>query len=77
VAPPAAGEAVRAFRGEGRRHVAVGSLFLVPGSLSDHAAEHAREAGAVAVSEPLGADPEVARLVLARYAVGAVDLVPV
>ena len=40
-------------------------------------AELALEAGAVAVSAPLGADPEVARTVLARYAVGAVELVPV
>jgi hypothetical protein len=40
-------------------------------------AELALEAGAVAVSEPLGAHPEVARTVLARYAVGAVELVPV
>jgi len=76
-APPATGEAVRQFRAEGRRHVAVGSLFLAPGTLPDRAAELALEAGAVAVSAPLGADPEVARTVLARYAVGAVELVPV
>jgi len=76
-APPATGEAVRQFRAEGRRHVAVGSMFLAPGTLPDRAAELAVEAGAVAVSEPLGADPEVARTVLARYAVGAVELVPV
>ncbi|MFC5730191.1 sirohydrochlorin chelatase [Nocardioides vastitatis] len=76
-APPATGEAVRAFRAEGRRHIAVASLFLAPGSLPDRAAELALEAGAVAVSEPLGAHPEVARTVLARYAVGAVQLVPV
>ena len=76
-APPATGEAVRAFRGEGRRHIAVASLFLAPGNLVDRAAELALEAGAVAVSEPLGAHPEVARTVLARYAVGAVELVPV
>lgn len=76
-APPATGEAVRQFRAEGRRHVAVGSLFLAPGTLPDRAAELALEAGAVAVSDPLGADPEVARTVLARYAVGAVELVPV
>jgi len=75
--PPATGEAVRQFRLEGRRHIAVGSLFLAPGTLPDRAAELALEAGAVAVSEPLGADPEVARTVLARYAVGAVELVPV
>lgn len=76
-APPALGEAVRQFRREGRRHVAVGSLFLAPGLLLDRATELATEAGAVAVSEPLGADPEVARTILARYAVGAVELVPV
>jgi sirohydrochlorin ferrochelatase len=75
--PPATGEAVRAFRAQGRRHIAVGSLFLAPGFLYDRAAELALEAGAVAVSQPFGADPEVARAILARYAVGAVELVPV
>ncbi|MDF1605554.1 sirohydrochlorin chelatase [Nocardioides sp. YIM 152315] len=75
--PPATGEAVRAFRSEGRRHIAVASLFLAPGFLPDRAAELALEAGAVAVSEPLGAHPELARTILARYAVGAVELVPV
>lgn len=75
--PPATGEAVRQFRAEGRRHIAVGSLFLAPGFLPDRAAELALEAGAVAVSDPLGAHPEVARTILARYAVGAVELVPV
>ena len=76
-APPATGEAVRQFRAEGRRHIAVGSMFLAPGKLPDRAAELATEAGAVAVSAPLGSDPEIARTVLARYAVGAVELVPV
>lgn len=76
-APPATGEAVRIFRAEGRRNIAVGSLFLAPGRLPDRAAELAVEAGAVAVSAPLGADPELARTILARYAVGAVELVPV
>ena len=75
--PPATGEAVRAFRGQGRRHIAVASLFLAPGFLPDRAAELALEAGALAVSEPLGAHPELARTILARYAVGAVELVPV
>ncbi|GGR62281.1 sirohydrochlorin ferrochelatase [Nocardioides luteus] len=76
-APPATGEAVRAFRAEGRRHIAVGMLFLAPGQLPDRAKELALEAGAVAVSDPMGAHPEVARTILARYAVGAVELVPV
>jgi sirohydrochlorin ferrochelatase len=75
--PPATGEAVRAFRADGRRHIAVASVFLAPGFLPDRAAELAVEAGAVAVSEPLGAHPELARTILARYAVGAVELVPV
>lgn len=74
--PPSTGEAVRAFRAEGRRHIAVGSFFLGPGPLTDRAAELALEAGAVVVSDPLGANEEVARAVLERYAVGAVDLVP-
>ena len=68
---------VAAFRAEGRRHIAVASLFLAPGFLPDRAKELALEAGAVAVSEPLGAHPELARTILARYAVGAVELVPV
>ena len=76
-APPAAGEAVRAHRADGRRHIAVGSLFLAPGFFPDRVAELALEAGAVAVAEPLGVDVEVARVILARYAVGAVDLVPI
>ena len=74
--PPSTGEAVRQFRADGRRHIAVGSFFLAPGFLPDRAAELALEAGAVAVSEPLGVDVEIARTVLSRYAVGAVELVP-
>ena len=56
-APPATGEAVRAFRAEGKRHIAVASFFLAPGLLPDRAAELALEAGAVAVSDPLGRAP--------------------
>lgn len=74
--PPAASEAVRAHRADGRRHIAVGTLFLAPGVLPDRVRELAYEAGAVAVAEPLGAADEVAEVILARYAVGAVDLVP-
>jgi sirohydrochlorin ferrochelatase len=75
-APPASGEAVRRFRSEGRRHVAVGSYFIAPGFLPDRAEELAVEAGAIAVADPLGADPEIAWLVLTRYSVAAVELVP-
>ena len=38
-APPATGEAVRAFRAEGKRHIAVASFFLAPGRLPDRAGE--------------------------------------
>lgn len=75
-APPAAGEAVRQLREEGRRHIAVGMLFLAPGRLEDRVRELALEAGAVAVAEPLGVHDEIAALILARYSVGAVHLVP-
>ncbi|HWV26588.1 MAG TPA: CbiX/SirB N-terminal domain-containing protein [Aeromicrobium sp.] len=75
--PPAAGEAVRQHRADGRRHIAVGLMFLAPGQLPDRVTELALEAGAVAVAEPLGVDVEIAQIVLARYAVGAVDLVPI
>lgn len=74
-APPAAGEAVRAHRADGRRHIAVGQLMLAPGFLPDRVKELAYEAGAVAVAEPLGAHEEIAHVILARYAVGAVSLV--
>lgn len=74
-APPAAGEAVRALRADGRRHIAVGLLFLAPGRLTDRVVELAHEAGAVAVAEPLGAASEIAEVILARYSVGALELV--
>ncbi len=76
-APPSTGEAVRDWRRKGRRHVAVGSLFIGPGRSPDRAAELALEAGAVAVSAPLGAHSELSRLILARYSVGALQLVEI
>ena len=71
VTGPSTGEAVRTLRREGRRHVAIGSLFLAPGSMSDRAAELALEAGAAAVSAPLGFDEVMAEQVLHRYQVAA------
>lgn len=74
--PPSTGEAVRDWRRKGKRHVAVGSLFILSGTHSSRAAELALEAGVRAVSAPLGAHVEVSRLLVARYVVGALDLVP-
>jgi len=76
-APPSTGEAVRDWRRQGKRNIAVGSLFVAPGKLPDRAEELAFEAGAVAVSAPLGAHDELARVILARYSVGALDLVQI
>lgn len=76
-APPSTGEAVRDWHRQGKRHVAVGSLFLTSGPHADRAAELALEAGACAVSPPLGAHDAVSRLIVGRYAVGALELVPI
>jgi sirohydrochlorin ferrochelatase len=72
---PIASDAVRTLRGQGRRHIAVGSWFLAPGHVYLRQAELALEAGAIAVSEPMGAEPEIAQTALARYVVAAMDLV--
>lgn len=72
---PTTAEAVRTLRAQGRRHIAVGSWFLSPGLLFTRQAELAHEAGAVAVSEPMGAQPEIAEVALVRYVVSALDLV--
>ncbi|HYP45670.1 MAG TPA: CbiX/SirB N-terminal domain-containing protein [Propionibacteriaceae bacterium] len=72
---PTTGEAVRTLRSQGRRHLAVGSWFLAPGELYLRQAELALDAGALAVSAPLGAEPEIAETALARYLVAAMDLV--
>jgi sirohydrochlorin ferrochelatase len=75
--PPSTGEAVREWRRQGKRHVAVGSLFITAGPHAARAAELAVEAGACAVSAPLGAHEALSRLIVARYSVGALELVPV
>jgi sirohydrochlorin ferrochelatase len=72
---PSTGEAIRTLRAQGRRHIAVGSWFLAPGATFSRQAELALESGAVAVSAPLGAGPEIAEAILARYVVAALELV--
>jgi sirohydrochlorin ferrochelatase len=74
---PSTAEAVRTLRAQGRRHIAVGSWFLAPGLVYTRQAELALEAGAVAVSAPMGGEPEVAEVALTRYVVAAMDLVDV
>lgn len=72
---PSTAEAIRTLRGQGRRHIAVGSWFLAPGLRYSRQLELARDAGAVAVSAPLGAQAEVAQAALTRYVVAAMELV--
>ena len=55
----------------------MGSWFLAPGLLYTRQAELALDAGAVAVSAPMGGEPEVAEVALTRYVVAAMDLVNV
>jgi sirohydrochlorin ferrochelatase len=72
---PTTAEAVRSLRSQGRRHIAVGSWFLAPGPLYSRQSALALEMGAVAVSAPMGPEPEVVETALARYLVAAMELV--
>ena len=74
---PSTAEAIRTLRAQGRRHIAVGSWFLAPGVLYSQQAQLALESGAVAVSAPMGGEPEVTEVALTRYVVAAMDLVDV
>jgi sirohydrochlorin ferrochelatase len=65
-APPDPGAAVAALRADGARRVGVAAYFLAPGYLYDVAIRSAREAGAVAIADPLGDAPELVRLVGSR-----------
>jgi sirohydrochlorin ferrochelatase len=62
-AAPTVAEAVRALAGRGRTEVAVASYFMAPGRFHTETAEAAPWIAAA----PLGAHPDVARLVLHRY----------
>ena len=67
-AGPSPAEAVAALRAEtGGRPVVVATYLLAPGYFADKIRAAAAEAGASAVSGVLGAAPEVADVVLARY----------
>lgn len=71
---PSPASAIAALRAQGRRHIAVGSLFIGETSAFSSQAEQSRAAGAVAVSAPLGADDRVLELVMARYSYAAMDM---
>lgn len=68
---PSAAEAVDRWFRLGCRRVAVGSLFIAPGTLLDRVQHQAVQAGAVAVSQPLGAHAELSRVLVDRYIASA------
>ncbi|HKT00386.1 MAG TPA: CbiX/SirB N-terminal domain-containing protein, partial [Rugosimonospora sp.] len=63
---PSVAEAVAELRAGGAARVAAAAYFLAPGLLYDRVAEHARQAGAIAVAPPLDDAPEIVELVLLR-----------
>lgn len=62
-ASPTVAEAVAGLRADGHARVVVASYLLAPGYFNDQL----HKAGADAVSEPLGAHPEVVALIVDRY----------
>lgn len=67
-ASPSPAEAIRALHARFPRHrVVVATYLLAPGYFADKIEAQALEAGAVAVSAPLGAIPEVANVIIDRY----------
>ncbi|MCL2652658.1 MAG: hypothetical protein FWD63_02565 [Propionibacteriaceae bacterium] len=66
--------AVNALRVQGRRSIAVGFFHLDADHVYTAQAELAREAGAIAVSAPLGDDVRLLDLAMCRYSVAAMDL---
>lgn len=60
--------AIASLRARGASRIAVASWFLAPGLLPDRVYNAARAADpSVIIAEPLGADPDVASLILHRY----------
>lgn len=67
-------QAVQALRAEGRRHIAVGSLWLAGDETFWAQRAQALATGAVAVSDPFSDHDVMLGLVLARYAFAAMEL---
>jgi sirohydrochlorin ferrochelatase len=66
-AAPSPGEAVAGLLHAGAPRVVVASYLLAPGVFADLLREQSLRAGAAAVSDPLGAAPEVADVIIERY----------
>ena len=66
-APPRVADAVAALRARGLTRLAVAPYLLAPGLLPDRITAEAHAAGVGTVAGPLGAAPELARLLLHRH----------
>jgi len=66
--------AINALRVQGRRSIAVGFFYLDADNIYTTQAELAREAGAMAVSAPLGDDARLLDLAMSRYSVASMEL---
>lgn len=71
-ATPDVPAAIESLRARGARRIAVASWFLAPGRLPDRVAALAGDA---LVAPPMGPAPELAELILDRYAAAAVPVV--
>jgi sirohydrochlorin ferrochelatase len=67
-APPSVAEAAASLRGQGLRRLAVAPYLLAPGLLPDRIAAQAAGGGRPAAASPIGASPDLAELLLQRYA---------
>lgn len=74
---PSVAAAVSTLRAQGRRHIAIGSLFIAENEVFTQQAEMAAAAGAVAVGGPIGCDDRLLELVMARYSYAAMELLDV
>lgn len=68
------GAAIAALREQGRRHIAVGTLFLAATQQFHQQAEAAIAAGAIAFSAPFGPDQRMTDIIMSRYAFAAMDM---
>lgn len=73
-ARPAPGPAVAALLRRGAPRVVVAPYFIAPGYFADKVARETLAAGAAVVAPVLGAAPELAELVLARYDEAIIEL---
>ncbi|WP_341729773.1 CbiX/SirB N-terminal domain-containing protein [Brooklawnia sp.] len=71
---PDVAAAIASLRHIGRRNIAVGSLFISPTEAYRQQADLALANGALAVSAPLGPDPRIGDLAMARYSFAAMEL---